>query len=226
MRGSRRIRVAAIAVGAMGLLGLTPASADTPDPSPWPQSPGVDPGIDATVHSLRIAGADRTQTSLSSALLLRGNGGYPFSTSDRTSGPGATLATAEQWWGLDTCPFSVIITAGDTVADSLAAASLSDPTDQSTEPVLVRSASADDFLDPVGASSRVDTDSAPIIVTASARQGATALSPAARTAVADLADGGCATVEAAIVVGGTGAVPAGVDQQLIGLGVDEVFRVA
>jgi len=217
--------LATIAMLGATLIGA-PAGADTPDPSPWPAGSNVDPGIDATAHSLRIAGADRTQTALSSALLLRGDGGYPFTTSDRTSGDGATLANADAWWGLGTCPFAVIVTAGDTAADSLAAASLSDPTDQSTEPQLVRSASADEFLDPVGATSRVDTDSAPIIVTASARQGATALSPAARTAVADLADGGCDTVESAIVVGGTGAVPAGVDQQLLGLGVDEVFRVA
>jgi hypothetical protein len=207
-------------------LAVAPAGADTPDPSPWPSTPSVDPGIDATAHSLRVAGPDRTQTALASALLLRGDGGYPFATSDRTSGPGVTLATAEQWWGLGSCPFAIIVTAGDSAADSLAAASLSDPTDGSTEPQLVRSASADEFLDPVGATSRVDTDSAPIIVTASTRQGATALSPAARTAVADLADGGCNTVDAAIVVGGTGAVPAAVDQQLLGLGVDEVFRVA
>lgn len=217
--------LATIAMLGATLIGA-PAGADTPDPSPWPAGPNVDPGIDATAHSLRIAGADRTQTALSSALLLRGDGGYPFTTSDRTSGDGATLANADAWWGLGTCPFAVIVTAGDTAADSLAAASLSDPTDQSTEPQLVRSASADEFLDPVGATSRVDTDSAPIIVTASARQGATALSPAARTAVADLADGGCDTVESAIVVGGAKAVPAAVDQQLLGLGVDEVFRVA
>ena len=207
------------------MLGVGPAAADTPDPAPWPERPHTDPGLDATAHSIRIAGADRVQTSLSAALLLRGNGTYPFGTADRTSGEAATLADAEQWWGLGTCPFAVIITAGDAAADSLAAASLSDPTDQSTEPRLIRSASVNPVFDPVGASARVDTDSAPIIVTASARQGATLLSPAAREAVADLADGGCETVSAAIVVGGTSAVPAGVDQQLLGF-VDQVFRVA
>jgi len=215
----------ALALLASVLLAMAPAAADTPDPSPWPTAPGNDPGIDATVHSIRIAGVDRTQTSLSAALLLRGAGGYPFSTADRTSG-GADLANAEQWWGLGTCPFAVIITAGDTAADSLAAASLSDPTDQSTEPLLRRSASRNPAFDVVGEFARVDTDSAPIVVTASARQGATQLSLAARQAVADLAAGGCDTVDAAIVVGGTSAVPLGVEQQLLDLGLDQVFRVA
>jgi hypothetical protein len=220
------VRALLAGVLAAGMLLAPPVAAETPDPAPWPTAPGTDPGIDATAHSLRIAGPDRTQTAQSSALLLRGDGGYPFSTPDRTSGPGATLSTADGWWGLGTCPYAVIITAGDTAADSLAAASLSDPTNRSSEPELVRTASRDELLAPIGASGRVDTDSAPIIVTASARQGATDLSPAARRAVADLADGGCRTASAAIVVGGTAAVPAGVDQQLLGLGVDEVFRVA
>lgn len=206
-------------------LAVAPAAADTPDPSPWPAADGRDPGMDATAHSLRIAGADRTQTSLSAALLLRGVGGYPFSTADRTSA-GAALPLAGQWWGLGTCPFAVIITAGDTAADSLAAASLSDPTDQSTEPRLTRSAARNPSFDPIGGTALVDTESAPIVVTASAREGATQLSSAARQAVADLADGGCDTVDAAIVVGGPSAVPPGVEDQLLGLGVDQVFRAA
>jgi len=208
------------------LLGIAPVAADTPDPSPWPASPQVDPGIHATAHSLRIAGPDRAQTALSASLVLRGNGGYPFSTPDRTSGVATNLGDASQWWGLDTCPFTVIITAGDTAADSLAAASLSDPTDESTEPTLTRSATASQVVAPVGGTGKVDTDSAPIIVTASGRQGATGLSPAARTAVVDLVGGGCDTVSAAIVVGGASAVPADVDEQLIDLGLNQVFRVA
>jgi Cell wall binding domain 2 (CWB2) len=221
----RRARSVAVLGAAALALGVAPVAAETPDPSPWPARTGVDPGIEATAHSIRIAGPDRVQTALSAALLLRGNGTYPFGTADRTSGAAATLADAEQWWGLGTCPFAVIITAGDTAADSLAAASLSDPTDGSTEPRLTRSASSNPSFDPVGATALVDTDSAPIVVTASARQGATQLSPAAREAVADLADGGCGTVNAAIVVGGSSAVPTGVDQQLLGF-VDQVFRVA
>jgi len=221
-----RVRwLAALGALAIGSLAL-PAGADTPDPSPWPQTQGVDPGIDTTAHSIRIAGPDRTQTSLSAALLQRGDGGYPFSTSDRTSGVGVDLTGARQWWGLGSCPYAVLVTAGDTVADSLAAASLSDPTDGSSEPQLTRTATSDAVLAPIGRRSRVDTDSAPIVVTASARQGATGLSPAARQAVLDLADGGCDTVRSAIVVGGQAAIPAAVDQELLDLGLDQVFRVA
>jgi len=222
-----RRRCAVLVAGLLGLSTLAaPAAADTPDPSPWPQTPGVDPGIDTSAHSLRIAGADRGQTALSASLLLRGRGSYPFGTSDRTSGAGVDLTAADRWWGLGTCPYSVIVTAGDAAADSLTAASLSDPTDRSSEPQLVRSATSDAVLAPVGRTSRVDTDSAPIVVTTSARQGATTLSPAARQSIIDLADGGCETVRTAIVVGGTGAVPSGVEPQLIGLGLDQVFRVS
>src|SRR3546814_11828384 len=127
-------------------MGMAPVAADTPDPSPWPARTGVDPGIDATAHSIRIAGADRVQTSLSTALVLRGKGTYPFGTADRTSGPAATLADADRWWGLGTCPFAVIITAADTAADSLAAAYLSAPPAQYPEPRPVRSASAHTLL--------------------------------------------------------------------------------
>lgn len=208
------------------LLAVAPAAADTPDPSPWPATTAVDPGVDTTAHSLRIAGPDRLQTSLSASLVLRGDGDYPLSTSDRTSGDATGLGDASQWWGLDTCPFAVIVTAGDSAADSLAAASLSDPTDQSTEPTLTRSASVSQVVAPAGEPAKVDTDSAPIVVTASARQGASRLSPAARTAVLDLVRGGCDTVSAAIVVGGTSAVPGPVDRELIDLGLSEVFRVA
>ncbi|MCO8127226.1 cell wall-binding repeat-containing protein [Acidimicrobiia bacterium EGI L10123] len=227
MASTRRpVLTCLLAVVALLMMGLTgSAGAETPDPSPWPNAAGNDPGIDATAHSIRIAGLDRTQTSLSAALLLRGAGGYPFTTADRTSGD-ADLANAEQWWGLGTCPFAVIITAGDTAADSLAAASLSDPTDLSTEPLLERTAARNPAFDQIGEVARVDTDSAPIVVTASARQGATELSLAARQAVADLAGGGCDTVDAAIIVGGSSAVPTGVEQQVLGLGVDQVFRVA
>ncbi len=222
-RGGRLL--AAIALLGSTIVAAAPAGAETPDPSPWPAAPSNDPGIDASAHSLRVAGADRAQTSLSAALLLRGTGGYPFNTADRSSG-GADLPNAAQWWGLGTCPFAVIVTAGDRAADSLAAASLSDPTDLSTEPRLRRVAARNPAFDVIGATAFVDTDSAPIVVTASARQGATELSPAARQAVADLASGGCDTVESGIVVGGPSAVPTAVEQQLLGLGVDQVFRVA
>ena len=117
---------------------------------------------------------DRTveQTSLALALGLRGLGDYPFDTPDPSSGGAPTLAAADDWWGVGTCPRAIIVVAGDTPADSLAASSLSDPTDRSTEPFLQRSASADPLFEPIGGFARVDTQTAPIIVTRSARQGA------------------------------------------------------
>ncbi|HYD09170.1 MAG TPA: cell wall-binding repeat-containing protein, partial [Acidimicrobiales bacterium] len=104
--------------------------------------------------------------------------------------------------------------------------SLSDPTDRSNQPRLQRVASADPLFDPIGAVDRVDTGAAPIVVTESARTGARRLSASARTALADLAGGGCRTAREAIIVGGTMAVPPQVGAELVQLGYEEVFRVA
>ena len=122
----------------------------------------------------------------------------------------------------------MIVVAGDTTADALAATPLSDPTDQSSEPRLQRTASSDPNLHPVGAFTRVDTAKAPILTTASARQGATSLSLTTRTAALDLVEtkDGCLGATSAIVVGGTSAVPADADNELLSLGYDDVFRVA
>ncbi len=203
----------------------TPAAGAVAPPAQWPAA-DVAPDIDATAHSLRLFGADRYQTNLAAALALRGTGGYPFDTADRSSGGAPVLGEAGEWWGVGACPFSIIVTAADVAADTLAAASLSDPTDGSTEPLLQRSAAANPAFDPVGGFARVDTDTAPIIVTASGRQGATGLALAARVAAADLNDGGCTTARQAIVVGGPVAVPPAVDEELVALGYTEVFRVA
>lgn len=223
---------AACAVGALALSVLVPASiphtaaAEALPPSPWPDTALARPRLDATAHTLRLSGPDRYQTGLAAALTLRGQGGYPFTTPDRSSGGATTLGGASQWWGARTCPRSIIIVAGDSPADALAAATLSDPTGNSSEPFLQRTAAADPLFDPPGGFARVDTDSAPVLITRSARQGATALTPATRIAAQDLRAGGCTTARQAIVVGGTSAVPAAVDAELVSIGYDEVFRVA
>jgi putative cell wall-binding protein len=216
----RRLAAAAVVV----LAGLVPsiASADTLQPSQWP----AEVAIGSAPNAVRFAGADRYQTSYAAALALRGAGGFPFDSPDRTSGGATSLAAADDWWGGATCPRAVIVTAGDTPADALAAAPLSDPTNRSDEPRLQRVAAADPFFDPIGGFDRVDTAFAPIIVTASARSGATSLSSPARAAVSDLARGGCATAREAIIVGGDAAVPVGVEGELVSLGYEEVFRVA
>jgi hypothetical protein len=172
--------------------------------------------LDTTAHSIRFSGADRYQTNLATNLALRGKGGYPFSTPDGTEG----------WWGAGVCPRSVIVVAGDTFADALAAASLSDPGDRSSQPKLVRVAAADPVFDQIGATDRPDTASAPIVVTRSGRQGATGLSPTARATVQDFARGGCSLAREAIIVGGSASVPRPVEDDLLALGYREVFRVA
>ena len=186
----------------------------------------VAPQIESWTNAIRFSGANREQTSLALALGLRGAGGYPFDTPDPSSGGAPTLAAADDWWGVGTCPRSIIVVAGDTPADSLAASSLSDPSDRSTEPFLQRSAAADPLFDPIGGFARVDTQTAPILVTRSARQGATGLGASAKIAARDLRAGGCTLARQAIVVGGPAAVPAAVDAELVSLGYDEVFRVS
>lgn len=149
-------------------------------------------------------------------MALRGRGGFPFDTPDRTG----------DWWGAQSCPRAVLIVADDTAADALAAASLSDPTNRSSEPRLARVAAADPLFDPIGGFDHVDTDGAPIIVTRSGRRGATELSPTAAIAATDLAKGGCTTAREAVLVGGPAAVPSGVGAQLVRIGYQEVFRAS
>ena len=87
-------------------------------------------------------------------------------------------------------------------------------------------AAADPLFDPIGGFDRVDTHAAPIIVTTAARAGAQSLAPSARLAANDLRRGGCTRAREAIIVGGTAAVPRGVEAELLSLGYEEVFRVA
>ena len=222
-------RSLAALIGAVLIGTIMPAvtsASDVPSPTQWPASDVVAPEIESWTNAIRFSGANREQTSLALALGLRGLGDYPFDTPDPSSGGAPTLATADDWWGVGTCPRAIIVVAGDTPADSLAASSLSDPSDRSTEPFLQRSAAADPLFDPIGGFARVDTQTAPIIVTRSARQGATGLGASARIAARDLRSGGCTLARQAIVVGGPAAVPAGVDAELVSLGYDEVFRVS
>jgi putative cell wall-binding protein len=202
------------------------AGAENVDPTQWPAVPGLDPFLETTAHSIRFAGPDRYQTNLALNLALRGKGDYPFDSPDPTSTGAANLAAADDWWGAGTCPRSILIVASDTFADALTAASLSDPTDRSSQPRAQRVAAADPLFDPIGGFDRIDTAFAPIVVTGSARQGETALAQTARLTAADLATGGCKTAREAIIVGGTNAVPVGVGPELVELGYREVFRIS
>lgn len=195
-------------------------------PAQWPASEGLQPRIDGWDNSVRIWGADRYQTSLAAALALRGSGDFPFDTPDPTSAQADSLSDAHDWWGVGRCPKTLLIVAGDSPADSLVAASLSDPTGRSHEPYLRRSAAADPLFDPVGGFRKVDTDYAPVLVTSSARSGAQNLAISMKFAVQDLRNGGCSQARQAVIVGGVSAVAPQVETELLALGIDEVFRVA
>ncbi|MCU1379647.1 MAG: hypothetical protein JWN29_2630, partial [Acidimicrobiales bacterium] len=197
------------------LAASAPAGASVTTPTSWPATAGLQPFLETTAHSVRFAGPDRYQTNVAANLALRGKGGYPFDSPDPRTGA----------WGVGTCPRSIIVVAGDTFSDALAAASLSDPTDRSTQPRLTRVAASDPAFDPAGGLDRPDTASAPIVVTRSARQGATGLSPTARATATDLAKGACTLAREAIIVGGASSVPVAVESDLVSLGYREVFRV-
>ena len=210
-----------VAFAVASTLALPTADATVPTPADWPQSSVTTPSLDTWPNALRIFGANRYQTGLAATMMLRGSGAatsYPYGSPDP--------ASANGWWGLDSCPRSVIVVAGDTPADALAASSLSDATGLSSEPYLQITSSADQVFDPVGDFRRVDTDFAPILLTRSARQGAASLDVATRLAAQQMVSDGCTTAREAIVVGGTSAVPAAVDTELVSIGFERVYRIA
>lgn len=218
----RRVRHASAAIVLVSLLGATTAGADsTLPPSSWPNTAVTAPRLDGWPHAIRLSGDDRYETGLAASLTLRGSGvesSYPFGSPDPSTSAG--------WFGLASCPRAILVVAGDSPADALAASSLSDSTGKSSEPFLQRSAASDPLFDPIGGFQRVDTDFAPILVTKSAREGATALDVATRLAAQDLRTGGCVTARQAVIVGGPSAVPAGVENELLAIGYEQIFRVA
>lgn len=182
--------------------------------------------MESWANGIRVSGSNSYDIALTASLLLRGQGEFPFDTPDPSSGGAADLSTASDWWGLASCPNSFVLVAGDVPADAMAAATLSDPTNQSSEPFLRRTAAADPLFDPIGGYRRVDTHAAPIIVTESNRTGSTSLSPAAVAAIRDLRFGGCRSARTAIIVGGPAAISVEIEDELTGIGVAEVFRVS
>ncbi len=229
----RRVASAVIALSAVaaalsaGVGAAEPAAlnAGGVPPAHWPSSSLAAPQIEGSTNALRIFGADRYETSLATALTMRGTGDFPFDTPDATSGGASGLASASDWWGIGACPRSVVIVAADSSSDALAAAALSDPTGRSTEPYLRRVAAADPLFDPPGGFSRVDTFAAPILLAPSARSGDGSLALPTRLAAQDLRLGGCTTARQAIIVGGPAAVPTEVEAELVSVGYTEVFRV-
>ena len=206
----------------------TPATmgAGSVSPAQWPDSELASFGMAGWPNALRVFGGDAVQNSAVAALLMRGTGQFPFDSPDRTDGGVGGLSAASHWWGLGVCPRSVIVVAGDVSADAMTASALSDPTDGSSEPWLRRVAAADPLFDPVGGFARVDTYAAPILFVDSARAGAVSLPLSTRIAAADMRSGGCRAARQAVIVGGTAAVPAAAESELVALGFAGVFRVA
>ncbi|MFM8529521.1 MAG: cell wall-binding repeat-containing protein [Ilumatobacteraceae bacterium] len=216
-----RLRIPAVLGLVLALVPPLVAEAHTPAPSEWPATNSTQPQMEGWPNALRLSGNNRYQTGLAASLTLHGTGhdeSYPFGNPDP--------ATDEGWWGLNSCPRAIIVVAGDSPADALAASVLSDPSGESTEPYLPRSAAADPLFFPLGGFARVDTDFAPILVTKSAREGANALDVATRLAANDLRNGECTAARQAIVVGGTRALASTIDTELVSIGYEEVFRIA
>ena len=195
------------------------------NPSAWPQTRGISPQIRAWPNALQIYGEDRYQTSLATALTMYGSGEFPFDTPNPSLSAEQSIDGSSNWWGVGACPRAVIIVAGDSAADALAANALADPTGLSSQPYLRRTSASDLLFDPIGGYSRVDTKSAIVLLTGSTRQNYRSLSQPTRYAVKDLRSGGCTTARSAIIVGGYAAVPIGVDDELISLGFTQVFRI-
>ncbi len=96
------------------------------NPGFWPAAGQANPTIQGWPNALRISGADRYQTALATTLMLRGSGGFPYDTPDAYSENAKDLSEASGWWGLGLCPRAVVIVAGDSPADAIAATPLSD----------------------------------------------------------------------------------------------------
>ena len=206
--------------------GIAGASETSIQPHQWPASDELSPQLQAWPNAIRFHGANRYQTNLTTALALRGSGSFPFDSPDSFVAGSSSVGETATWWGAGRCPRAILLVAGDSPADALAAASLSDPSGLSREPYLQRTAAADPLFDPVGGFSRVDTDFAPIIITDSARRGSTSLTLTARYALKDLRSEGCRTARDVIIVGGTSAVPYEVEAEILSLGYDSVYRVS
>lgn len=179
---NRRMRTAVAAVSAMGVAALVPfgAVAET-TPVYFPDNSIVD----TTAYTLRLAGDDRFATAGTLARVAAVNagvqGGYPFEEPDRNE--------PAKGYGFASCPSTVGIAAGDTVADALAASP------------------AKDVAAITVGTTTVDMTNAVLLVTQSTRQGATTLSPQVSETLDDLADANCSFD--AVVFGGPASVPDG-----------------
>ncbi|MBW3537032.1 MAG: cell wall-binding repeat-containing protein [Actinobacteria bacterium] len=184
MRFSTRTSVGAIAVLAAALaVGLLPGAGRAQTPLFFPRTQT----LDTSAYTLRMAGVDRYATAGALARVAadhqRTESGFPFNEADATA---VTKA-----YGFGTCPRTVGIAAGDTVADALSAASVKDL----------------GLLEAGGSGQRVDTTGINLLLTISARQGGFQAELAEETAdtLSDLRSA-CGSFDI-LVFGGETAVP-------------------
>ncbi|MFA5786733.1 MAG: cell wall-binding repeat-containing protein [Actinomycetota bacterium] len=204
-----------LAVAVAGALVLTVALAGT---APATGPTGLADGTETNdAYTMRLWGLDRIATSAAVAHLQLGNAGGnppPPQTNLGTAGYPYTLGVRDGYYhGANTkgrIPGAIIVTAGDRFADALAGAALWQfPSGLSLTPVEG------------GGNALVDTTNAPIVLTASGREGAKDLSATAGR-VADRYRTAGAT--SAIILGGKEAVPTEVEGKLKDKGY-KVFRL-
>ena len=194
MRRSTRTSVGAISVLAAALaVSLLPGAGRAQTPLYFPRTQT----LDTTAYTLRIAGSDRYATAGAltrvAAHHQRTDTGFPFNE------PDATAITKS--YGFGTCPRSVGIAAGDSVADALAAASVKDIGLLTTD-----------------TGDQVDTTGIELLLAVSARQGGFQADLPTETLnnLSDLRDA-CGTFDI-LVFGGETAVPAPAFEALKALG--------
>lgn len=183
MRRSTRTSVGVAAALALALaVTLLPGAGRAQTPLYFPRTQT----LDTTAYTLRAAGADRFATAGAltrvAAHHQRTDTGFPFNEAD------ATAITKS--YGFGTCPRSVGIAAGDTVADALSASSVKDLGLLTTD-----------------TGDRVDTSGINLLLTISARQGGPQadLAPETLSNLSDLRNA-CGTFDI-LVFGGETAVP-------------------
>jgi hypothetical protein len=208
-----RVRVAALAAGTALLspiAGAGTAHADDPDPLAF-EITNAAPHFDATAYTQRLWGPTRYATSLAAVYYNTADAGSSSSNGSNGVFPGADRT--ERWFGPnDGDGDAIVVTAGDKFADSLAGASTWNWDTQWPDFQLADVDGNTDF---------VELDGASIVLTTSARQGATGLNAeAARAAQRYAAVGG----DQAVILGGLSAVPVGVENELKSMGY-AVFRI-
>lgn len=185
MRRSTRTSVGVIAAMATALaVALLPGASQAQTPLYFPRTQT----LDTTAYTLRVAGTDRYATAGALARVAadnqRINTGFPFNEADAT--------TPTKAYGFGTCPRSVAIAAGDTVADALSASAVKDL----------------GLLTLGSPGEQVDTTGINLLLTVSARQGGFSADLAKET-LSSLSDlrSACGSFDI-IVFGGETAVPA------------------